>query len=133
MTLPLKTWWHELNTWEPDAALIFYGRTLGWQFERAELPDGGGYWIAKKDGRPVGGIFALTDPVYAGIPSHWMTYLAVSDISRAEMDATKAGGEVMRPSAHVPGVGMLSVVSDSAGALIGLFEPELAHSLGRTH
>jgi predicted enzyme related to lactoylglutathione lyase len=37
MTLPLKTWWHQLNTWEPDAALAFYGRTLGWQFEQAEL------------------------------------------------------------------------------------------------
>ena len=133
MTLPLKTWWHELNTWEPDAALAFYGRTLGWQFEQAELPDGGGYWIARKDGRPVGGIFALTDPDYAGIPSHWMTYLAVSDISRAEHDAAKAGGEVMRPSTHVPGVGMLSVVTDSAGALIGLFEPETGHSLVRTH
>ncbi|MBL8893809.1 MAG: VOC family protein [Rhizobiales bacterium] len=133
MTLPLKTWWHELNTWEPDAALAFYGRTLGWQFEQAELPDGGGYWIARKDGRPVGGIFALTDPDYAGIPSHWMTYLAVSDISRAEHDAARAGGEVMRPSTHVPGVGMLSVVTDSAGALIGLFEPETGHSLARTH
>ncbi len=133
MTLPLKTWWHELNTWQPDAALSFYGRTLGWQFEATALPDGDGYWIAKKDGRPVGGVFALTDPTYAGIPSHWMTYLAVSDIARAELDATKAGGEVMRPSTYVPGVGMLAVVSDSSGALIGLFEPEMGHSLARTH
>jgi predicted enzyme related to lactoylglutathione lyase len=133
MTLPLKTWWHELNTWEPDAALAFYGRTLGWQFEQAELPDGGGYWIARKDGRPVGGVFALTDPDYAGIPSHWMTYMAVNDIARAEYDAATAGGEVMRPSTHVPGVGMLSVVTDSAGALIGLFEPERGHSIAMTH
>jgi predicted enzyme related to lactoylglutathione lyase len=133
MTLPLKTWWHELNTWQPDAALAFYGRTLGWQFEATELPDGGGYWIASKDGRPVGGIFALTDPIYAGIPSHWMTYLAVSDIARAELDAARAGGEVMRPSTYVPGVGMLAVVSDASGALIGLFEPDMGHSLARTH
>jgi predicted enzyme related to lactoylglutathione lyase len=133
MTLPLKTWWHELNTWQPDAALAFYGRTLGWQFEATELPDGGGYWIASKDGRPVGGIFALTDPIYAGIPSHWMTYLAVSDIARAELDAARAGGEVMRPSTYVPGVGMLAVVSDASGALIGLFEPDTGHSLARTH
>ena len=133
MTLPLKTWWHELNTWQPDAALAFYGRTLGWQFEATELPDGGGYWIAKKDGRPVGGVFALTDPIYAGIPSHWMTYLAVSDIARAELDAARAGGEVMRPSTFVPGVGMLAVVSDASGALIGLFEPDTGHSLARTH
>ena len=32
----------------------------------------------------------------------------------------------MRPSAFVPGVGKLAVVTDSAGALIGLIEPEAA-------
>ena len=49
MTLPLKTWWHELNTWQPDAALAFYGRTLGWQFE----PGGAAGWRRLLD-RPQG-------------------------------------------------------------------------------
>ena len=53
-----------------------------------------------------------------------MTYMAVNDIAQAEQDTAKAGGEVMRPTAHVPGLGKLSVVSDSTGALIGLIEPE---------
>ncbi len=53
-----------------------------------------------------------------------MTYMAVPDIARAEADTQKAGGEVMRASAHVPGVGKLAVVTDSTGALIGLIEPE---------
>ncbi len=78
MTLPNRTWWHELSTWEPQTALAFYGRTLGWKFEAAPMPDGVSYWIARKDGRPVGGIFALTAPDYEGIPSHWMTYMSVS-------------------------------------------------------
>jgi predicted enzyme related to lactoylglutathione lyase len=41
MTKPLRTWWHELNTWEPEIALAFYGRTLGWKFDSTTLPDGG--------------------------------------------------------------------------------------------
>jgi hypothetical protein len=130
--MPLRTWWHELNTWEPEIALAFYGRTLGWQFDPSPLPDGGTYWIAKKDNRPVGGVFELTEPEYSGIPSHWMTYMAVSDISRAEADTSKAGGEVMRSAARVPGVGKLAVVTDSTGALIGLIEPENTHVLGVT-
>ena len=129
MTLPLKTWWHELNTWEPEVAIAFYGRTLGWQFDAAPLPDGSDYWIAIKEGRPVGGVFALTAPAYAGIPSHWMTYMAVADIAQAERDAANAGGEIMRPAAHVPGVGKLSVVADSTGAVIGLIEPEREHAV----
>jgi len=133
MTMPHKNWWHELNTWEPEAALDFYGRTLGWQFEVANLPDGASYWIARKDGRPVGGVFGLTAPDYEGIPSHWMTYMSVPDIVRAETETASAGGEVMRAATKVPGVGKLSVVSDSTGALIGLIEPEFFHAAAYVH
>jgi predicted enzyme related to lactoylglutathione lyase len=129
MSMPMKTWWHELNTWEPEIALAFYGRTLGWQFDPAPLPEGGAYWIAKKDGSPVGGIFELTAPDYAGIPSHWMTYMAVADIGQAEAGTSAAGGEVMRQATRIPGVGKLAVVADSTGALIGLIEPENGHVL----
>jgi hypothetical protein len=132
MTMPLKTWWHELNTWEPEIALAFYGRTLGWQFDPSPLPDGGTYWIARKDNKPVGGVFELTEPDYSGIPSHWMTYMAVADISQAEQDTSKAGGQIMRTSARIPGVGKLAVVTDSTGALIGLIEPESGHVLSTT-
>lgn len=129
MTMAQPSWWHELNTWEPEIALAFYSRTLGWKFDSAPLPDGGAYWIARKDNSPVGGIFELTSPQHSDIPSHWMTYMPVADISRAEADTQKAGGEVMRPSTHVPGVGKLAIVTDSTGALIGLIEPENGHVL----
>jgi uncharacterized protein len=128
MTMAQPSWWHELNTWEPEIALAFYSRTLGWKFDSTPLPDGGAYWIARKDNRPVGGIFELTSPQHSDIPSHWMTYMTVADISRAEADTQKAGGEVMRASTHVPGVGKLAVVTDSTGALIGLIEPENGHA-----
>ena len=129
MTMPQRSWWHELNTWEPEVALAFYGRTLGWQFEPSPLPDGGSYWIARKDGRPVGGIFELSGPDYLGIPSPWMTYMAVPDITAAEQNTASAGGEIMRRATRVPGVGKLAVVSDSTGALIGLIEPDPEHAL----
>ena len=67
MTMPLRNWWHELSTWEPEIALAFYGRTLGWQFDPAPLPDGSAYWIAREEGRPVGGIFELGTDAEAAI------------------------------------------------------------------
>jgi|GEM_PF-1698568 predicted enzyme related to lactoylglutathione lyase len=129
MTKPLRTWWHELNTWEPEVALAFYHRILGWEFEHTLLPDGESYWIAHQAGKPVGGIYALREPEYHGIPSHWMTYLAVADIAEAERSAVYAGGEVSRSAVTVPGVGKLSIVADSTGAIIGLIEPEAKHVL----
>lgn len=129
MSKPQRSWWHELNTWEPETALTFYQDTLGWEFEPAGLPDGSSYWIASKDGTPVGGVFGLTEPEFGGIPDHWMTYMAVSDLGDAARATAQAGGEVTRPAAHVPGVGKLAVVTDAAGALIGLIEPEAPHAL----
>ncbi len=105
----------------------------GWEFEPAPLPDGAAYWIARKDGKPVGAIFELTAPEYEGVPSHWMTYLSVTDMARAEASTAKAGGEVMRPPVRVPGVGKLAVVTDASGAMIGLIEPDNAHALALTH
>src|SRR6185503_6264137 len=119
MSKPLRTLGHELNTWAPEVALAFYHRTLGWEFEHTLMPDGDSYWIAHPSGRPVGGTYALRQPDYQGIPSHWMTYLAVADIVQAERTAVFAGGEVCRPTVSVPGVSKHSIVSDSTGAIIG--------------
>ena len=133
MTMPNRHWWHELNTWEPEAALAFYGRTLGWEFEPTPLPGGASYWIARKDGRPVGGVFELTAPEYDGIPSHWMTYLSVKDINTAGANTSIAGGEIMREPVDIPGVGKLAVVTDATGAMIGLIEPHQDHALAMMH
>jgi hypothetical protein len=78
-------------------------------------------------------VFELTAPDYEGIPSHWMTYLSVDDISKAEEDTSSSGGEIMRPPVAVPGVGKLAVVTDATGAMIGLIEPDSAHVLSVVH
>ena len=127
MLTPLRFWWHELNTWEPQQALAFYGSTLGWSFEAMQLPDGIAYWTARKAGLPVGGIMALEEDLHAGIPTHWMTYMAVDTMDVAIEETLSAGGSLERPAVAVPGVGALAVVADPAGALVGLMEPDLAH------
>ena len=128
-----RHWWHELNTWEPEMALAFYGRTLGWQFEPLPLPDGSAYWIARKEGKAVGGVFELTAPQFEGVPTHWMTYLSVANMREAESHTHEAGGEIMRPVVDIPGVGKLAVMSDASGAMIGLIEPEPHYLLGSAH
>ena len=128
MNKPLRSWWHELNTWKPEDALDFYGRTLGWSFEPMQLPGGIAYWTARKGGLPVGGIMGLDEEHHAGIPSHWMTYMAVEAMDTAIAAALGAGGSLERSAVSVPGVGHLAVVADPAGALIGLMEPDLAYT-----
>ena len=128
-----RHWWHELNTWEPEMALAFYGRTLGWQFEPYPMADGSAYWIARKDTKLVGGVFELTAPQFEGVPTHWMTYLSVPNMREAESETFEAGGEVIRTAVTIPGVGKLAVMNDASGAMIGLIEPEPNYLLGSTH
>ena len=124
MQQQVETWWHELNTWDALEARNFYRRTLGWSFEQITLPDGEPYWLARKNGKTIGGVYSLSAPKYNGIPAHWMTYMAVDDIDQAERETTSAGGEVTRPATEIPGIGRVAIVTDASGALIGLIEPD---------
>ncbi len=117
-----KTWWHELYTWEPEQALAFYTRAMGWTFEPVALLDRGAYWIAMSDGKPMCGIYELTAPDYDGVPSHWMTYLSVDNIERVVRDTAASGGEMVRVPVKIDGVGTLAVVMDAGGAMIGLIQ-----------
>jgi len=125
MQQQVETWWHELNTWDALEARNFYRRTLGWTFEQITLPDGEPYWLARKDGKTVGGVYSLLAPKFEGIPAHWMTYMAVDDLDHTERETTSAGGEVTRPATEIPGIGKIAIVTDASGALIGLIEPDL--------
>ncbi len=126
---PVEKWWHELNCWDARAAISFYSRTLGWQFDDIPLNDGSSYWVARKNGAPVCGLFQLDKNIHRGIPAHWMTYMTVTDMDVAIRATAFAGGKVSRAPLHVPGLGKLAIVTDVADALIGLIEPEVPHPL----
>lgn len=116
------TAWLELNTPNPKDAIDFYSQTLGWDFEASDLPDGGKYWIARHNKRPVGGVFDLAMEDAEDIPAHWMTYMKVKDISKAQRAARDAGGSVPRPALELEGIGKLAIITDSEGAMVGLIE-----------
>jgi len=118
-----NTSWLELNTTDPITALEFYSSTLGWEFEATQLPEGGDYWVAKHNNQPVGGIFSLNNNE-SNIPSHWMTYMQVENIKKAQEAAQVSGGDVTRPTLLLKGIGKLSIITDNDGALVGLIEKE---------
>ena len=116
-------YWNELMTHDVEKAKAFHAATIGWTFEGMEMPDIGTYWIAQKDGRPVGGIMAMVPDMPPGTPSHWLSYLAVDDIDARLEKVGPAGGQVCRPAFDIPGVGRIAIVSDPSGAVIGWITP----------
>src|SRR3990170_4119618 len=75
-------YWNELMTRDVERAKRFYGDTIGWRFDPMKMPDGGTYWCAMVEGKPVAGIFSIDAPEYEGVPESWMSYLAVDDVDK---------------------------------------------------
>jgi uncharacterized protein len=115
--------WNELMTRDVERAKRFYQDTIGWSFDPMPMPDGGTYWCAMLDGKPVAGIFALNAPAYDGVPESWMSYLAVDDVDARAAKAIKAGAKLMKPIFDVPSVGRIAILMEPGGAGVGWMAP----------
>ena len=114
-------YWNELITPEVEKAKAFYAKTLGWTYETMPMPEGD-YVLAKLGENMAGGIMQ-TPADMGGAPSQWYAYIAVDDVDARAASATKAGGTLLRPIFDVEGVGRIAILTDAAGAVIGLITP----------
>lgn len=115
--------WSELNTTDVAAAKTFYEKSVGWTFIVMPVPGEGDYHVAMKGETPVAGIFEMTGPEFAGVPPHWMTYIAVDDIDACCERVTAAGGTIIRPPFDVENVGRIAILKDNTGAAVGMMTP----------
>jgi predicted enzyme related to lactoylglutathione lyase len=114
--------WVDLGAADLDAAVAFYSDLFGWEVpERPDSAEMGGYRRALKGGADVAGLYPQME---AGMPSVWMTYVAVSDAEATAAAVKEAGGQVVaEPMALPHGIGKLAVFLDSTGAAFGVWEP----------
>ncbi len=115
-------YWNELMTRDVEKAKSFYGSSIGWTFDFMEMPEGT-YWVAKSGDKPVGGIFPMNGPDFAGVPEHWMPYVAVDNVDARLEKATAAGASTIRQPFDVPAVGRIAIIHDPGGAVIGWITP----------
>ena len=118
-------YWSELMTRDMPKARALYAAICGWTFEELPMPDGSGYVLAMKDGRPVAGMMDISQAGSASDkPSRWMTYLAVDDVDAAVAVSVAQGSTLNGPVFDVPGTGRIAMLTDPSGAEIGLMTPE---------
>jgi predicted enzyme related to lactoylglutathione lyase len=111
--------WNELNTWEPEKAMAFYGKTLGWVFDEMQMGERQVYRVAKLGDQLVGGIFTMTSPQFDGMPSHWFAYVEVDDVDQRCAAAVAAGATILHQPFDIPTVGRIAIVKDPTGAVLG--------------
>lgn len=110
--------WYELYTRDPDAALAFYGKVLGWT-STSWGPD---YRAVLAGPAPVGGVLALTPEMDARqVPPMWLGFVAVADIDATVARALELGAKLHHRE-DTPN-GRLAVIGDPQGAPLGLHQP----------
>lgn len=108
--------WYNLMTSDPQGAVDFYTRVIGWN---TVLWEGPGYTMWANGETTLGGLRQLPDD--AESPPHWVAYVATPDLDATLGKATGLGAAVMVPSTPIPTVGRFAVIRDPQGAYIALF------------
>lgn len=116
--------WYDLMTSDPDAAVDFYGKVIGWgtaPWEGGPLP----YTMWTKGETPIGGVMEFPEDVKAaGVPPHWIAYIATPDVDATVARAKQLGGCVLHDSEDIPDVGRFAVLGDPQGAAFAVFTPK---------
>lgn len=120
--------WIGLTTHDVGGAIAFYSQLLGWEFPEGN-PEFGGYRVVLKDGLPVAGAMtSLSGPEgpteKPQAPTNWTVYLRTDDIEARCAAVTEHGGQLLIPPMPVGDLGSMAVLSDPAGAVVGLWQPD---------
>jgi predicted enzyme related to lactoylglutathione lyase len=123
--------WVELGTTNQDAAKQFYGSLFGWTANDFPMGPDGVYTMFTLEGRQTGGCYTLRpDMQTAGVPPHWLPYIAVDDADQTAGKVAPAGGKVMAPPFDVFDFGRMAVLQDPAGATLAMWQPKAHKGTG---
>ena len=107
-----------LNSTDVDKSKAFYGKLFDWTLE--DVPMGDLAYTMIKVGKGTGG--GMMKQLIPGAGSAWLPYVDVQDIKAATKKAQSLGAKVMKDVTEVMGMGWLSIIVDSTGAMLGLWQ-----------
>jgi predicted enzyme related to lactoylglutathione lyase len=112
--------WADLWTSDVEGSRRFYGEILGWESDEPN-PEFGGYFMFTRDGVPVAG--GMPDMPDMPANNTWKIYLASDDIAKTAEAAEAEGATLVTPVMPVADIGIQVVMTDPAGATVGVWQP----------
>ena len=112
--------WDQLNTADLLAASRYYRAVLGWKSRALTEHDSTEVFLRQTESGETRAAGFLPSPL--GVPSHWVSYIAVDNLPAARTRGARLGARMLIEPRSVPGLGTVAVLQDNAGATIGLFE-----------
>ncbi len=115
--------WAELYTSDVATAKAFYTQLFGWDAHDFPVAPDTSYTMLQMDGKDVAGLAALhPDQQAQGVPSHWLSHVAVADIAAAAQRVPELGGTVLAAPFQVMEAGHMALVQDPQGAMFALWQ-----------
>jgi predicted enzyme related to lactoylglutathione lyase len=103
----------------------FYQSLLGWKIEPdTTLEDKSLEWQNIETGEPKEGTMNMGGLYKRMGPGPIMNFVEVGEIEKVLARVEKLGGKVMMPLDTIKGVGLVAVIQDTEGNIIGLWKPE---------
>jgi len=116
--------WRELATRNLGKAKDFYQEMFGWNLEQSKVTQLA-YSEIHIDGKAVGGMMAIDESWGPEPPpSHWSTYVAVSNADETVEKIKSNGGSVRNGPFDAPGVGRIALVSDPSNTPFAIIQFE---------
>ena len=114
--------WTQLGTSDPEGAKKFYSALFGWGKEETSVGTGPSFTLLKKEGKPIGMLYALLKPEKdQGLGPNWMSLVAVENVDDIAANVKKSGGKVLQEPFDVAENGRMGVFQDPTGAVFSVW------------
>lgn len=114
--------WNELHTSDPEGALSFYEKVVGYTRETMDMGPAGACHILSHGGLGRAGVTGHMGGSGGEGASHWLPYVAVTDPDATLARAKAHGGTVCFGPEDIPGVGRFGVIEDPTGAALAVMK-----------
>ena len=116
-----KIGWIDLTVGDAEVLSEFYRAVVGWKTEAVDMSGYQDYCMLAAEGGAVAGVCHARG-TNTGIPPQWLIYITVADLEESLERCRSLGGEVVRPTRGLGGMGRFAIVRDPAGAVCALFQ-----------
>jgi predicted enzyme related to lactoylglutathione lyase len=127
--LPGSFCWIELATSDAQGGRKFYTDLFGWSVNEIPMGEEGTYLIFQKGGREVAAMYQLR-PDQKGMPSNWMSYVAVASADESAKKAKNLGATVVLDPFDVFDMGRMAVLMDPQGGAFSVWQPKQHGGIG---
>ncbi len=115
--------WAELCSTDWQGGKSFYSDLFTWTAEDQPIGDGLFYTMLQKQKLDIAAMYQMpADQQAQGVPSYWLSYIAVDDVKTKAAEAKELGATIVHGPHDIPGAGEMVLLCDPAGAMIALWQ-----------